>query len=61
MSPSLFASKSRVMSHGSHSVTCHPTAVTPAEAGTRLSNPAVDLGIIYQDSLPTKDDILSQK
>jgi len=57
---------------GSHSATCHPAEVTPrltpAEAGTRFSDPGgiqgwVDLGGDYnfQDSLPAKDGHLSQK
>ena len=59
---------------GSHSVTCMPRgsgdfpAFTPAEAGTRFSDPGgmqgwVDLGCGYnsQDSLPAKDGHLSQK
>jgi len=43
---------------GSHSVTCHPTergdipALTPAEAGTRLSDP----GVTPYEKVPELDE-----
>jgi len=58
---------------GSHSVNCHPPdssdfpTFTPAEAGTRFSDPGgmqdwVDLVVVIsQDSLPIKDGHVSQK